>query len=113
MVLGLPVEGRTYDRPWQKRLGTHRARLLERELYNAINPDAVLSYEAKALALDYFRRRLPEMLGWRKQKLASYRAAAWFFQQPIPCPYGVVVPGGRLGYPYRRRDTQVRAYWSW
>lgn len=118
LVLKQHLPERTLVTQYQKTLGHHKVRLLERELMNLIDPDTMMSSEAKHRALDYVRRRIPEMLGW-KRKRVGYEMAAWFFQQKIPVPDGTVVPDRRSGYVTRKwgsvrhnRDWQVRSHWS-
>lgn len=96
---------------WQQQLGHERIRLLERELMHLVDPDLLMSYDAKWLAVAYARRRLTEMLGWRKRK-ASIAVAVWFFQQQIPFKDGVVVPGRRPGYTERRHARKAHDVWS-
>ena len=96
---------------WQQRI-VPVVRVVETELMNLVNPDAMLSYEAKALALDYVRRRLPQLLGSKRPRF-SLETACWFFQQPIPGPLGTLVPYGRTGYVTLRWHKQAQTYWSW
>lgn len=79
LVLGQPVTGRRFHLRWQKKLGQEGCKRLERELLNLIDPNKMLVHEAKLRAIDYVRRRIPEMIGTRRYKNAGPKAISWFF----------------------------------
>jgi hypothetical protein len=100
---------------WQRKLGQRRIYQLENELMRLVNVDAVFSYEAKQLAIQYVRRRLAELQGWSKKR-ASLAAVAWFFNFEIPVGARLVAPGPRPGYvtrSWRRSAANVNRKWAW
>lgn len=68
---------------YQRRLGHDRIRLLERELMYEIDPDKMTPPQAKQRAVQYVRRRIAEIVGYRRNEM-SPAVAAWFFQTEIP-----------------------------
>ncbi len=83
LVLKEHLPERPLLRRYQRRLGHDYVRLLERELMYLVNPDKLTPPEAKQRAVEYVRRRIPEMLGLNRNEM-SPAVAAWFFQTEIP-----------------------------
>lgn len=111
LVLKQHLPQRKMPRTWQRKMGHEKVRLLERELMNLIDPETLMSSDAKYRALDYTRRRLAEMLGYRRKRV-GLNMAAWFFQQKLPYTRGAVVPDRATGYVTRNWDRKLRDHWS-
>lgn len=95
LVLHRHVTGRVVTKRWQRRLGARGVRVIEKELMNLVNPDAMRPVDALWMAVDYTRRRLAELLH-RKHK-ASMEAAVWILQGPVPFRTGcLLVQDGRV-----------------
>lgn len=92
-------------------LGPARARTLERELHNLIPYDDLLYPDAVAQAMAYVRRRIPEILGHRRQ--ASLKTVSWFFQERLPVGDGYVDFRSRYScaFKVRKRGRRVVGHW--
>ncbi|OHD28411.1 MAG: hypothetical protein A2Y38_16680 [Spirochaetes bacterium GWB1_59_5] len=107
-----PLDLRKYRSRKQTKLGSYGVELLEHELMNLVNPDALLSYECKQLGLTYLRRRWPEMI--REKGRVSLEEACWFFQSPVPYTPGKALEvDERTGYVHERYDKSIHNEWSW
>ena len=99
---------------YQRRLGNDRVRLLERELMHEIDPDKLTVPEAKDMAVRFVRRRIAEMLPYRRE--LGPAVAAWFFQTVIPVGahryVGPRVERGRRS-PRTYVDRTARRQRSW
>lgn len=101
---------------WQHKLGVAGAKLVEQELWTAINPDVMFRHEARRRAIKYARKRLAELV-MPRYKEVSAMSACWFFQCNTPAGdnYGdrytslVYLENGR--YIQRSRDPKYR--WQW
>lgn len=117
LVLKQHLPRRTCLKPWHYKVEGPVARLVEKELMGLIKPDQTFPFEARQQAVDYVRRRIPELLG-RKRALGM-EGVAWFFQQDIPIPHprdghpAALVPDPKTGYVHLRRRTTVPRYWEW
>lgn len=116
LVLNQHLPERELLLPWQRRLGHDGVKRLEKELMHLVDPDKHFGVEARQLALDYARRRIPEMLNVT-YKRASPKSLAWFFQVPIPGVQAITIAISR--YPFYRRlrpnrpgDTKQHM-WTW
>ena len=101
---------------YQRRLGHDRVRLLERELMYEIDPDKITPPKAKQRAVQYVRRRIPEMLGANRTEM-SPAVAAWFFQIEVPVGgYRYVGPrverGRRAPRVYVDRTQRRQRSWT-
>lgn len=77
---------------------------IERELHNTFDPDEMLAPDAINGAVEYVRRRIPDILGYERE-LSSYKTASWFFQTQVPHPDGGFVLWTReANYPMRETD---------
>lgn len=77
---------------------------LEIELRNLCNPEYMLVPQAIVGAVEYARRRIPTLLGY-KRKYSSYKTVSWFFQCKVPHPDGGFVLWTRpINYPMRESD---------
>lgn len=116
IVLKQPLGRRIFRRPWHHKLNQDGVERLEREIMAVVNPDTELAPDARAHAVDYFRRRLPEMLGWKIPR-ASTESAAWFFMTDLPSSGGrqYVAYDRWTGHTVRFKGGQslVDAVWSW
>lgn len=99
---------------WQRRLGNKGVKLIESELFQLYDPDRLPQYEIKQRAIEYVRRRIADMIGYKKPM--GYRASCWFFNAKILTPLNhLLVPreGGRVilmriqGLSYHQRT------WDW
>ena len=116
----LLVEGKSLDsrrdyvRPWHFKIRPY-VRLLERECFHMTDPDKVSVPDAKQRAVEHVRRRIPEMLG-SKREIMSPAVAAWFFQTSIPVGadryVGPRPPRGRR-YQVAYVDRTARRQRSW
>jgi len=105
-VLKQHLPARPLVQQYQRRLGNDRVRLLERELMYEIDPDKMTPPEAKQRAVEYVRRRISEMLGYKRE--LGPAVAAWFFQTEIP------VGGNRYVGPRVERGRRgPRTYVDW
>lgn len=106
IVLKKHLPRRTLTQPYQFKLGHAGVRKLESELMHLIDPNQLLVPEAKKRAVQYVRKRMPEMLGYKRK--ASYIACAWFFDCPVQGPDGFWyrVSNSR---PFKR----TREDWRW
>ena len=68
---------------YQRRLGHDYVRFLESELMHEIDPDEMTPPQVKDRAVEYVRRRIPVMLGSKRDMMAP-AVAAWFFQTEVP-----------------------------
>lgn len=111
LVLKQHLPERPITKRWQHRLGQDGIHMVERELMRLVDPDAILMPDAKHRAVAYVRRRFGELLRYKRN--ASYAAACWFFNCPIPYQEHWLVPrdGGRyiqkVYQPPRAND------WTW
>ncbi len=115
LVLKEPLPERPLVQRYQRRLGHDHIRLLERELMYEINPDKMTPPEAKDIAVRYARRRIAEMVGYRRDEM-SPAVAAWFFQAEIPVGgYRYVGPRVEMGRrsPRTYCDRSARRQRSW
>ena len=100
---------------YQIRLGHDQVRLLERELTFQIDPDKMTPPEAKQAAVQYVRRRIPEMLGYKRSEMSA-AVAAWFFGVEIPvgrCRYVGPRPSRGRRSPRTYVDRGARRQRSW
>lgn len=115
LVLKQHLPERPLLQRYQRRLGHDRVRFLERELMYLVNPDKLTPPEAKQRAVEYVRRRIPQMLGLNGTEM-SPAVAAWFFQTEIPVGgyryVGPRPPRGRL-FPRTYVDRTRRRQRSW
>jgi len=109
LVLHEHLPERTLNR-WQRMLGHENVRLIERELMHLIDSDTMLRHEAIDRAVHYVQRRVPEVLGWPKQRALGPKGLAWFFQTRVRTKIGTVVPLAQGGYVTRRAR---RLLWTW
>lgn len=82
------VTGRAYTRRWQHKLGERGVRVLERELMSVVNPERMFPAQARWAAMDYVRRRLPELL--HDRRVGGLWSAAWVMQGLVPTDNGVL-----------------------
>jgi hypothetical protein len=117
LVLREPLPERPLLQRYQRRLGHHRVRVLDHEVMYQVDPDKVSVPEAKRRVVEYVRRRIPEMVGYRRDRM-SPAVAAWFFQTEIPAG-GQRYVGPRLdwrrGSPrtYVDRTQRRQRSWNW
>ena len=116
LVLGEHLPERLLRQRYQRRLGHDYVRLLERELFYEIDPDKMTPPQAKQRAVQYVRRRIPEMLGANRTEM-SPAVAAWFFQIEVPVGgYRYVGPhvekGRRSPRMYVDRTRRRQRSWS-
>lgn len=100
--------------PWHYRLGDSGVRKLEKELMHLIDPDVLLAHEAKRRAVEYVRKRMPELFG--RSYLASERSVGWFFQEPLPTADGtgyIGISRDGVAYPYVDKTRRKDSVWSW
>lgn len=113
LVLGEHIERDYSENDLATALGRAGAAKLERELYNLIDPDKELVPEAKKRAVDYARRRIPEIAGWDIER-ASLNTVAWFFQQPVRAKPGrFIKPDQTARYSRKMTDGNFRLWWDW
>ncbi len=115
LVLGEHLPERPLLQLYQRRLGHDYVRLLERECFHMTDPDKVSVPDAKYCAVEHVRRRIPEMLGY-KRDIMSKAVAAWFFQTEIPvggCRYVGPRPSRGRRYPVTYVDHTRRRQRSW
>lgn len=94
-------------------LSPAQAAALERELHNLINPDLYLYHDAQHRAVDYTRRRIPEILAYERPT-TSYKTVSWFFQMPVPHPAGGFVEArGESRYPRSYNNGRERLDGGW
>ena len=118
LVLNQHLPPRHKHKPWQRRLGDDGVHRLESEVMALINPDIVFPHEAKWTAVQYVRRRIPELVGGRgyRSGSASQAAAAWFFNQTLPTEdgYGYIAirPNGRT-HTFVDKTQRCARIWDW
>lgn len=115
LVLGEHLPERPLWQPYQRRLGPLYVRLLERECFHMVDPDKVSVPGAKQDAVDHVRRRIPQILGY-KREIMSKAVAAWFFQTEIPVGghrYVGPRPPRNRRYPVTYVDRTARRQRSW
>src|SRR5512135_1332627 len=96
-ILKQHLPGRSMGKHWQRRLGNKGVKLIESELFQLYDPDRLPQYEIKQRAIEYVRRRIADMIGYKKPM--GYRASCWFFNAKILTPLNhLLVPreGGRV-----------------
>lgn len=115
LVLGEHLPKRPLLQLYQRKLGHYYMRLLERECFHMTDPDKVSVPDAKQRAVEHVRRRIPEMIGYRRDSMAP-AVAAWFFQTEIPVGghryVGPRPPRGRR-YQTTYVDRTARRQRSW
>ena len=77
---------------------------IERELHNLYDPDTYLAPHIITEAIEYVRRRIPSVLGYKRETV-GYKTASWFFQRRIPLP-----DGGFTGFQDRMDQRQTEHY---
>ena len=115
LVLGEHLPERPLWQPYQRRLGPLYVRLLERECFHMVDPEELGVPDAKYRAVEHVRRRIPEMIGYRRE-IMSKAVAAWFFQTEIPVGgYRYVGPRPQRGRSCQRTyvDRTARRQRSW
>ena len=115
LVLGEHLPERPLLQLYQRKLGHYHVRLLERECFHMTDPDELSVPDAKQRAVEHVRRRIPEMIGY-KREIMSKAVAAWFFQTEIPVGghryVGPRPPRGRR-YPVTYVDRTARRQRAW
>jgi hypothetical protein len=87
LILHKPLPERQLRLPFMRKLGHDNIRLIEKELMHMIDPDEELAPEARTRAIEYVRRRVPELVGplqGRREWLLSPRHLPWFFGCKVP-----------------------------
>lgn len=113
IILGEHIERDYSYNTMTRKLGPEGARALERELAGLIDPDALLVPDAWQRAVEYVRRRIPQMVGWKVT--ASYRTAAWFFDEPVREAHSGLYYDPRMDadYPVHINKHNAHTYWDW
>lgn len=111
IVLGEHLERDHSFNRFSRALTPAAARLLEREVHNLVDEEALLHPDAVKMAVDYVRRRLPQLTGFR-YPTCSLQTVAWFFQSPVPHSEGWWV---KQDSPHKRRmhTTNSRKILEW
>ena len=98
IVLGQGIRTRDHNHNTiTRKLSFRNCEQIEKEVFNIVDPDALLYPDAIDKAVEYVRWRIPTMIG-RKAR-SSYSMVSWFFQRDVPGPGGVF---------YYKGDTKPR-----
>lgn len=83
IVLGHHIDDRDPPRTQaEKKIHPDGVRSIESELYTKIDEDSALQPHAKRRAVEYVRKRVPELAGY-EYNTVNYETAAWFFTVPV------------------------------
>ena len=99
---------------WQRKLTDRGVWLLENELHHLYDINLQPPHEIKRQAVEYVRRRLSEMVGYKLP--FGYEAACWFFQESLPDTRGHVLAlreGGRVVLERLQGARDYNKRWSW
>lgn len=108
VVLGEHLKGRDLNyNGTTRRLDLDRCQLIETELYQLIDHNALLTPTAMFDAVDYVRHRIPSLID-SPRATTSPKVAAWFFMEPVPYQHGLMAEDRQWGYP---RPSQGSVAW--
>ena len=107
VVLGEHLKGRDFNyHTFTRHLDPSKCTLMETELHQSIDYRNSLVPTATRNAIEYIRRRIPQLADLALPTV-SYATASWFFQREIPHPKGGEVNWSRKLRPGHHNDRQL------